>query len=172
MKSPISLLLCLSVAILLTTSTCHPSAPPPPALTYLATINLTTSYPLPIGALPSGDRRVIPITGGLVSGPALNGTVAPLGVDWFLSNTATDEYIVDGKFVIQTDDGVNVIFHDWGHLPAAHGEFEVGMGTAYGWLNRVVAVVGVGQLDGGARLDVWQVGQLGGGDGQGSVAVC
>ncbi|RKU46277.1 hypothetical protein DL546_007044 [Coniochaeta pulveracea] len=160
MRSLASILFPLSLAILPTTSICRTSTPTPPALTHLATINITTSSPLPIGALTSGDRRVIPITGGHVSGPALNGTVAPLGVDWFLSDTDTNEYIVDGKFVIQTDDGVNVIFHDWGHVPSAHAEFEVGMGTAYEWLNKVVAVVTIGQLDVGARLDVWQVGEL------------
>jgi hypothetical protein len=53
MKSLTFCVLSLSLIILPTTSTCHVSTPTSPALTYLATINLTTSSPLPIGAFPT-----------------------------------------------------------------------------------------------------------------------
>ncbi|KAK3935245.1 hypothetical protein QBC46DRAFT_413205 [Diplogelasinospora grovesii] len=161
MPSLITLMLYLAVGVFHVSATSRPSLPQPPALTYLTTINLTTSTHISVGNEPSGERIVIPFVGGTVSGPKLNGTVAPLGVDWALSISTTD-FLVDGKFVIQTIDGANIIFHDRGHAPYALGTFETGF-KQHDWLNTVAAVVVVvvvvvvvAQTSAGASLTVFQ----------------
>ena len=40
--------------------------------------------PLDFGQTQAGHRRVIPIAGGVVSGPKLQGRVVPGGADWQL----------------------------------------------------------------------------------------
>lgn len=50
-----------------------PTNPTKPDLTYLFTVNITTSAHLPIGTTPFGERQFEPITGGTFSGPRLQG---------------------------------------------------------------------------------------------------
>lgn len=50
-----------------------PPIPTKPELSYLFTVNITTSPSVPIGTTPLGDRRFEPITGGSFSGPRLQG---------------------------------------------------------------------------------------------------
>lgn len=53
-----------------------------PELTYVATVSATLADPLDLGETPEGHRRVIPITGGTVSGPRLDARIVPGGADW------------------------------------------------------------------------------------------
>ena len=53
-----------------------------PQLTYLASVSVDLGEVLDLGQTSTGRRRTIPITGGTVSGPHLNGTVLPIGADW------------------------------------------------------------------------------------------
>ncbi|MCQ4160811.1 DUF3237 domain-containing protein [Roseomonas sp. GC11] len=48
---------------------------------FLATIRVAVAPPLLFGAGPLGERRVVPILGGQVEGPALRGEVLPGGAD-------------------------------------------------------------------------------------------
>lgn len=83
------------------------TAPPPPALTYLATISVEVGVPIEIGATPDGHRRIIPITGGTVSGPELRGRVLPAGADFQLLRT--DELTeLEARYAIETDDGERI----------------------------------------------------------------
>ena len=45
---------------------------------------MTVGEPIDVGPTPEGHRRLIPITGGTVRGPALNGRVLPGGADYQL----------------------------------------------------------------------------------------
>ncbi|WP_309476756.1 DUF3237 family protein [Arthrobacter sp. ISL-95] len=45
--------------------------PQPPALTFLATLSADVGEPIDAGITPEGHRRIVPITGGTVSGPTL-----------------------------------------------------------------------------------------------------
>lgn len=56
------------------------------------------------GACPQGLRRVIPIVGGTVSGPLINGRILGIGADW---QTVSPDGIaeLDARYVIETDDG-------------------------------------------------------------------
>jgi len=58
-----------------------PSAPAP-SLTYAFTVTATLAPPVEQGEVDSARKRFIAITGGTVSGPALNGEVLPGGGDW------------------------------------------------------------------------------------------
>lgn len=80
------------------------SQPVPPHLEFLGTVAVDVSAPVEVGRTHRGLRRVIPIAGGTVSGPELNGTVLPGGADFQLiqSETSSD---LDARYVIETDDG-------------------------------------------------------------------
>jgi hypothetical protein len=56
-------------------------APEPPRLRHVASLQVDVGPPLEIGETPAGLRRIIPITGGRVSGPLFSGRVLPGGAD-------------------------------------------------------------------------------------------
>jgi hypothetical protein len=64
----------LSTLCALTALAQNTTAPNPPTLTYLYTLNCTLADAITIGPGPRGSRVAIPITGGTFSGPKLNGT--------------------------------------------------------------------------------------------------
>lgn len=53
----------------------------PPALTHSFSVDVEVGAPIDLGLTPAGHRRVIPITGGEVRGPRLQGVVLPGGMD-------------------------------------------------------------------------------------------
>ncbi|MGF7146802.1 hypothetical protein FHS96_000411 [Sphingomonas zeicaulis] len=61
-----------------------PAAPAetPPALTYAFTVRVELAPPVEQGEIDGGRRRFVPITGGTITGPRLNGTVLNGGGDW------------------------------------------------------------------------------------------
>ncbi|MGM7669927.1 DUF3237 domain-containing protein [Microbacterium sp. A93] len=81
-----------------------PTQPAPPRLEFLATVAVEVDTPVEVGRTHRGQRRIIPITGGTVTGPELNGTVLTGGADFQLiqSETSSD---LDARYVIETDDG-------------------------------------------------------------------
>ena len=58
------------------------TTPQNPGLTFLATIDVAVGQPIEVGETAEGHRRIIPIIGGTVQGPALNGKVLPAGADF------------------------------------------------------------------------------------------
>ena len=87
------------------------SSPEPPGLLFLAELSVTVGEPIDVGPTPEGHRRVIPITGGTVRGPALNGRVIPGGADYQLlrSETLTE---LDARYVLETLDGHRIYVHN------------------------------------------------------------
>ena len=67
------------------------------------------------GQTPNGFLRLIPIIGGEFSGLDIKGKILPGGYDW---NTVINENVahVFAKYVIQTDDGINISVQNEGHL--------------------------------------------------------
>lgn len=53
-------------------------------LEHIAGLKVSVGHPIEIGATAAGVRRVIPILGGEVSGPRLQGRVLPAGADYQL----------------------------------------------------------------------------------------
>ncbi|NUL45878.1 DUF3237 domain-containing protein [Cellulosimicrobium funkei] len=78
--------------------------PTPPQLEFLATVAVEVAEPVEVGRTHRGLRRVIPISGGTVTGPRMTGRVLPGGADFQLiqSDTTSD---LDARYVIETDDG-------------------------------------------------------------------
>ncbi|MBF6617917.1 DUF3237 domain-containing protein [Pollutimonas thiosulfatoxidans] len=85
----------------------------PPAVEHLATLTVEVAAPQEVGATPFGNRRVIPITGGTVSGPVFNGRILPGGADFQLisSPTYTD---IHARYVIETDQGEQIYVENTG----------------------------------------------------------
>jgi hypothetical protein len=85
--------------------------PVPPGLTFLAEVSVTVGDPIDVGPTPEGHRRMVPITGGTVRGPDLNGRVLPGGADYqFLRGPTLTE--LDARYVLETDDGHRVFVHN------------------------------------------------------------
>ncbi len=79
---------------------------PPPALEHLADLTVTVAAPLEAGSIiginSRGRRRIIPITGGTLRGPRLQGRVLPGGADFQLivSDTAA---VLDARYLIELE---------------------------------------------------------------------
>ena len=91
------------------------------ALAHLTTLRVTVGRPIDIGIGAKGERRMIPITGGSVEGPGLNGRVLPGGADVQLIR-ADGVAEIDATYAIETDAGERVLVHNVG---MRHGPPEV-----------------------------------------------
>jgi hypothetical protein len=130
-----------------------------------------------LGATAGGERRWVPLTGGTVSGPELQGRIVEGGVDWQLQRP--DGVLeINAHYVVATDDGafIEVSSNGLRHGPPevmarlARGEavdpaayfFRTLMRFATGhaaWLhlNRAMALA-VGQREASrVLLDVWRI---------------
>jgi hypothetical protein len=85
----------------------------PPPLHHVLHLEVTVAPPVEIGSTPAGHRRVIPITGGVVSGPLLTGRVLPGGADFQVLRTET-ETVAEARYVIESDRGERVYVENLG----------------------------------------------------------
>jgi len=90
----------------------------PPPLIHAFDLTVTLAPILEMGPGRAGKRRIIPITGGTVSGARINGRVMNLGADWqtvFADGTAE----LDTRYALETDDGavIEVINYGLRHGP-------------------------------------------------------
>lgn len=81
--------------------------PTPPALLPMARILCDVKPLVTLGEAPLGERRFVPLGGGTVQGPELNGTLVEGGVDWQL-NRADGALEIAAHYVIRCDDGALV----------------------------------------------------------------
>ncbi|MFW3168737.1 DUF3237 domain-containing protein [Geodermatophilus sp. CPCC 206100] len=86
---------------------------PPPSLVHVLHLEVTVDAPIEIGPTPAGQRRVIPITGGTVSGPLLTGRVLPGGADFQVIRTET-ETVAEARYVLESDEGERVYVENTG----------------------------------------------------------
>ena len=130
-----------------------------------------------LGRTPYGERRVIGILGGTVSGPKFNGRVLPGGADWQIvrGDGATD---IQARYIIESETGGTVMVQSDGlrHGPAdvlaalARGEsvdpslyyFRTLMrfdtaDPGLSWLNRILALARGMREANAVRLDVFEV---------------
>ena len=136
--------------------------PPAPGLELLARFTVELARPLwDLGRTSVlGSRRIVPITGGHVVGPDLNGEILDNGADWqIVGDDGTT--VVDTRYLLRLDDGALAYLRTQGfrHGPAdvlariGQGEvvdpalyyFRVQMlfetaSETYGWLNRTLAI--------------------------------
>jgi hypothetical protein len=85
-------------------STLHTPLPPPPALLPMTQVHCQVGALVSLGAAPLGERRYVPLGGGTVQGPELNGTLVEGGVDWQI-NRADGALEIAAHYVIRADDG-------------------------------------------------------------------
>lgn len=79
-----------------------------PTLEHLCDVAVTIAAPVEVGPTPAGFRRLIPITGGTVTGAALNGRVLPGGADFQLIVGDGTQAQLDARYVLELDDGSRV----------------------------------------------------------------
>jgi hypothetical protein len=85
-----------------------PTTLPPPALEHVCDLAVEISAPIELGDTPSGLRRIIPITGGTVSGPRMKGRILNCGADFQLILGGGTQANLDARYVIETDDGARI----------------------------------------------------------------
>jgi hypothetical protein len=141
------------------------------------TIQAELAPVLSLGRTPLGERRIIGILGGSVSGPKLNGHILPGGADWQVvrADGAAD---ISARYTIETDAGARVLVSSDG---LRHGPQEVleklmrgdpvDPGSYYfrtamrfetsdpslDWINRILAVARGERLALAVKLDVYEV---------------
>jgi len=136
------------------------ATPVPPRFDLVFSARVAVAAPRSLGRIAGGERRIVDITGGEVSGPKLTGRILPGGADWqIVRNDGT--LVLEARYTIEAADGALVYVRNYGyrHGPPevlariAQGEevdpalyyfraapvFETAA-PAYDWLNRTVAV--------------------------------
>jgi hypothetical protein len=94
--------------------------------------NVTLAASQSVGATKKGNRNIIPITGGTLSGK-ITGKVLSGGADYQnLSNPPT----IDARYLWQTSDGEVIIVRNGGSFGLLAPSFEVRVGSKYEWLNK------------------------------------
>ena len=81
--------------------------PAAPGLVRMAQVRCEVGALVSLGAAPLGERRYVPLTGGTVVGPELNGEIVPGGVDWQIAR-ADGALQISAHYVIRTPDGALV----------------------------------------------------------------
>ena len=134
--------------------------------------HVTVDQPLVIGPSAHGLRRIVPITGGQVTGPLLKGKVVPGGADWQVVRPDGVLHI-EAKYTLQAADGALIMVTNRGlrHGPPevidklARGEpvdpslyyfrtsaeFEAPLDSKHAWLNRAL-FIGVAQRTAAAAI--------------------
>jgi len=81
--------------------------PAPPRLTFAFELRAKVGAPAEVGQVTHGRRRIVPIEGGTVKGPLLNGTVTDGGADWqVIQQDGFTE--LDTRYTIRTEQGALV----------------------------------------------------------------
>ena len=94
--------------------------------------NVTLGASQSVGAAKKGNRNIIPITGGILSGK-ITGKVLSGGADYQnLANPPT----IDARYLWQTSDGEVIIVRNGGSFGLLAPSFEVRMDSKYAWLNK------------------------------------
>lgn len=129
------------------------------------------------GAGPLGQRQHIPILGGEVTGPALQGRILPGGSDWALVR-ADGASLIDASYTIEAADGALIYVRSRGlrvSSPEVTAAMRAGQpvdpsavyfrGTPnfeaphgpHDWLNNRLFVATLARLPDGVQLQVFQI---------------
>jgi hypothetical protein len=148
-----------------------------PRLAHVCDFIIELSRPHEMGDTPAGTRRIIPIVGGTVSGPLINGRILGVGADWqtILAGGIAD---LDARYALETDDGavIEVISLGIRHAsPEVSARIAAGESVppsdyymrtsirlesghpAYDWVNRAIFVAAGGKVGTTVRLSVHRV---------------
>lgn len=150
---------------------------PQPTLRHVADLTIKLDTIVEMGQGQGGTRRIIPIIGGQVSGPAFSGEIMNVGADWqtiFASGLAE----LDTRYAFRTDDGAVIEVRNFGyrHGPAnvmqkvaagedvdpsqyymrTHARLETGH-PDYQWVNNTLFVGVGGRLKSSVMLSLYAV---------------
>ena len=150
---------------------------PQPTLRHVADLTIKLDTIVEMGQGQGGTRRIIPIIGGQVSGPAFSGEIMNVGADWqtiFASGLAE----LDTRYAFRTDDGAVIEIRNFGyrHGPAdvmqkvaagedvepsqyymrTHARLETGH-PDYQWVNNTLFVGVGGRLKSSVMLSLYAV---------------
>lgn len=150
---------------------------PQPTLCHVADLTIKLDPIVEMGQGQGGTRRIIPIIGGQVSGPAFSGEIMNVGADWqtiFASGLAE----LDTRYAFRTDDGAVIEIRNFGyrHGPAdvmqkvaagedvdpsqyymrTHARLETGH-PDYQWVNNTLFVGVGGRLKSSVMLSLYAV---------------
>jgi hypothetical protein len=78
--------------------------PAPPALVPMTQIRCEVGALVTLGPAKYGERRYVPLAGGTVAGPELNGSIVEGGVDWQI-NRSDGVLDIAAHYVIRAADG-------------------------------------------------------------------
>lgn len=144
---------------------------------FVAGVQVELGELMSVGAVASGERRIVPIVGGRFEGPRLRGSVLAVGADWqVLQHDGAMR--IDTRYTWRTDDGalIYVQTRGWRTGPAevlarlAAGEpvdrseyyfrvsceLETGVGP-HAWVNSTVFVADAARAADRVSYDLWQV---------------
>ena len=148
-----------------------------PTLRHFCDLSVALGPIREMGQGRAGKRRIIPIIGGTVDGPGINGTILNLGADWqtiFEGGTAE----LDTRYAMETDDGalIEIINYGFRHGPPeviraiaageevepadyymrTHARLETGDGR-YAWVNDMLFVGTGARLADAVKLRLYVV---------------
>jgi hypothetical protein len=148
-----------------------------PQLEHACDFVVELSPPHEMGPCPTGTRRIIPIVGGAVSGPLINGRILNVGADW-QGVSAGGIADLDARYAIETTEGavIEVVSQGIRHASPeiiariAAGEsvpptdyymrtaIRLASGHAlYDWVNRALFLATGGKVGSTVRLSVYRV---------------
>ena len=148
-----------------------------PKLEFFCELNVTLDPAVVVGDTPHGTRRIIPITGGSVTGPNIKGEILKGGADWqIVRKDGVAE--LEAQYQFRTDDGTVIYIKNVGVRAAtpevaariAKGEnvdasqyyfrttprFEAPVGK-YWWVNDSIFVCTGERKSNSVVLKVWKV---------------
>lgn len=168
----------LGGALASTTNAAEPGALARPDLTLAMRFRVLIGAPQELGQVDGVRKRIIPITGGTVDGPRLQGKILPGGADW-QSIRADGTADIFARYTIEAADGtiVSVTNPGYRHGPApvlariAAGEavdpalyyfrtaprFEVAGDSPHGWLGRTLFLGTAARYQDHVGLDIFAV---------------
>lgn len=100
----------------------------PPTLRHVCDLYVDLDPIKELGPGQAGQRRIIPIIGGRVEGPALNGRILNVGADWqtIWANGVAE---LVARYAFETDDGAVIEIRNYGYR---HGPADVVAALARG----------------------------------------
>lgn len=150
---------------------------PSPSLRHVADFDIDLSPIEEMGDGRGGKRRIIPIVGGRVSGPAFSGEILNVGADWqtiFSSGLAE----LDTRYAFRTDDGAVIEIINFGYRRGTeevmkriaagetvdpsdyymrtHARLETGH-PDYQWVNETLFLGVGGRLKSSVRLSLYAI---------------
>ena len=86
----------------------------PPTLSHVCDLQVALGPIREMGQGRGGNRRIIPIIGGTVTGSRLNGRILSIGADWQTVHD-TGLAVLDTRYALETDDGATIEIINYGY---------------------------------------------------------